>query len=616
MARFIVTNSSYFKPFTYDELAKPIIQFTEATNQARENADTLAMQAGAIGSMIGPNSPVAQEMYKNYQNQLNAYYDELNTKGYNAGTARGLSSLRHTFGTDITKIQAAITKQAEDVKAYDTDIKNDKTLLTSTNPRLRSTDDYLNNLYAGQYKSYSGAMLTAQASELAANLKRDFMDRPDEWNKILGGQYFERDRFTGFHAKEVKDAIDGIMNGTVSKDSRVSFLQYAMKNVYDSSGIDAWADDHVKRQAYNYIGRGLSSGIGQNDNKQLENKDYMSAYLKVLAAKNGGTGKSKDPNIQPGIAKLRGNMLSVPGTRKERKDFEDKSNALESLKALNELRATDGLRMSDGSYSDATNAAVSDLLKTDYYKNVLIKERGLSPKYIMDNLNELYEELEDVVNRTVTNNSIYTFDTTDPAASNIAKNFKLNIGEIPSGKYGKSALSGTVSTSSKKDIEPQKFKDVLASEHLSIGFDARQGKITLQQYEGSGEHKGKYDDTIYYLNPKMALNGMSANVPYTDLLWALDETMPEDFDPADTEAVRNYLAQILAAGGKTVNLLKLADLISTKYQDMAVNGSDNDRKVYNRLIDAFGIGLYYATNTPYKPDDYSPGWGSTTGGTL
>ena len=71
MSRFIVTSGSHFTPFSYDELVKPIAQYTEAYNTAQQEADTLAMQAGAIGSMLGNKDVRTKEMFNSYMNDIN-----------------------------------------------------------------------------------------------------------------------------------------------------------------------------------------------------------------------------------------------------------------------------------------------------------------------------------------------------------------------------------------------------------------------------------------------------------------------------------------------------------------------------------------------------------------
>ena len=75
MPRYLVTSGSHFTPFSYDELAKPIMQVQEAHNAAQDAYDTLSLETNALGRYISdnPGDSKAKALYDNYINKLTTF---------------------------------------------------------------------------------------------------------------------------------------------------------------------------------------------------------------------------------------------------------------------------------------------------------------------------------------------------------------------------------------------------------------------------------------------------------------------------------------------------------------------------------------------------------------
>ena len=171
MPKFLVTSGSYFQPFTYDELAKPIMQTVEAHNAAQDAYDALTLDTEALRQYIErePNSPEAKALYDTYTQQLSSLQNNLWTRGYNAGTRRDLSAARTGYANSITRLASVIGQRQEDSKAHrEAKIKNPD-LVTSADPITQSLDDYLNNRANQNYFSYNGKEFEAGvATEIQA----------------------------------------------------------------------------------------------------------------------------------------------------------------------------------------------------------------------------------------------------------------------------------------------------------------------------------------------------------------------------------------------------------------------------------------------------------------
>lgn len=631
MSRFIVTSGSDFRPFSYDELVKPVQASAEAHQAMQEQADALAMQAGAIGSMLDDSSPRFKALYDSYQENLKSFSDDLYENGLNPRNRAMFSALRKTYGTDITKINAAITQKAEAVKKYDEDIRKDRTLITDKDPRLLSLDEWYDNPYAGNYNAYSGTMLTAKASAIGENLKRDIRENSNAWKSILGGQYFERNEFVGFHGFEIKNAIDNILSGRESTDERTRLLESVMRNVYDSSGMGQWASPEQRAEAFSYIGDGIYSAIGENKNSIQQDRSYTSPYqwatlaARQAAAANRGSGSgASSQNVGPDIARLRGAALDGITTKREGKELGAKRDLLSALETLNELKKTDRLFVPGSrTMSDDASAALEliygrkgmlGLRKSDTEKLFEQLTNGKSNYITTTDLDPVIEQLRGEINQSVKNAHQYDFYVKPQAASNMAKTFKLNIGELTGKDADSKAASIAKYSDGEKDVSAKDLMLALSSDHLSVGFDAKRGKITLQRNaEDDKESAGKYNDRIIYLDPNVVLSGTSAYVNAANVLYAIDSYLPPDLPITQKNGIEN---QIIASitNGETLDLRMFAEMLRGSYNSMVVDGDNVERAIYNALVESFARGLYYATNTEWSPNDYKEGWGQKTGG--
>ena len=108
-------------------------------------------------------------MYKGYSDDLRDRADTLLREGLNASSRKGMLDMRARYSKEIAPIENAYKRReelaAEQRKAY------------AANPTLRyeryanamSLDDFIKNPSIDYGRSYSGALLTQQVAQAAAN---------------------------------------------------------------------------------------------------------------------------------------------------------------------------------------------------------------------------------------------------------------------------------------------------------------------------------------------------------------------------------------------------------------------------------------------------------------
>lgn len=160
MPKFIATSGSFFRPYSYDELVKPIAHMQEAHNAAQEAYDTLDMQTSALRHYISDNPEMdqrARAMYDNYMDKLSTLQNNLWEHGYNAQTKRDLSAAKSAYNSDIARLAQAIQTRQKRAEEFWEAKRKDPTLIQGKDPGIASLDEYLaDDNYGRNWFSYSG----------------------------------------------------------------------------------------------------------------------------------------------------------------------------------------------------------------------------------------------------------------------------------------------------------------------------------------------------------------------------------------------------------------------------------------------------------------------------
>lgn len=137
-----LTLNSEFRPFTYDELIKPLSDYTEAYNKVEEQYSTLAQQTEAWKNIATQeNSPEAYAMYKKYSDELNAVVSDF-SRGMTAQNRSKLSGLKARYASEITPIANAYNAMQEANKYRET-IRAKDSSAVFVKDRYNSIDDFL-----------------------------------------------------------------------------------------------------------------------------------------------------------------------------------------------------------------------------------------------------------------------------------------------------------------------------------------------------------------------------------------------------------------------------------------------------------------------------------------
>lgn len=161
----VLTINSKFRPFSYDEMVKPLVQYKQAYDEVEKDYSTLAAQTEAWKDIATKeNNPEAYAMYKKYSDELNALTDDF-SKGMNINNRSQLMAMKKRYASEITPIAKADAALKEANKYRDTIYAKDPNAIFYKD-RYRSIDDFLHGQVADN--SYiSGTQVTSRTAARA-----------------------------------------------------------------------------------------------------------------------------------------------------------------------------------------------------------------------------------------------------------------------------------------------------------------------------------------------------------------------------------------------------------------------------------------------------------------
>ena len=296
MAKYLVTNGSHFNPFTYDELAKPIMQAVEAHNATAEAYDTLSSGAEALRQYIlrEPEDSEARMLYDSYMAKLDRVQNNLWEKGYNANTRRDLSAARAGYQSDITRLATAVKDRSERSAAYWDARHKNPNLVTGRDPGVDALDDYLRDANHGlNWFSYDSAQFEKDVFDETKARAQALYSKLSDPNAIVTNpklkQELTRVINKGVTNEEVDAAsvlVDQLINMSASDRDKfyransetvspvVQMLTESLINRYDATGIRGYDVDANERQKLINRGKaGLAGGVMAPEIKDFTNPE-------------------------------------------------------------------------------------------------------------------------------------------------------------------------------------------------------------------------------------------------------------------------------------------------------------------------------------------------------
>lgn len=139
----VLTNNAKFRPYTFDELLKPLAMATQEYNAIEEGIAELGSKADLM-RMYANEEPDSEwsKKYNEYANDLDKQAESLAKYGLNPASRQGLLNLKRTYSSSVSPIEEAVKARKEAYKYRDTIRAKDNTAMFKN--RTLSLSDFMN----------------------------------------------------------------------------------------------------------------------------------------------------------------------------------------------------------------------------------------------------------------------------------------------------------------------------------------------------------------------------------------------------------------------------------------------------------------------------------------
>lgn len=273
MPNYFVTNTARFNPFTYQELATPLIQATQqhlALDEALSNLDDGTLAVYLAGE--DPESEYAKG-YSNLTNRIQSLSNQLATNGLDANTMRDAMKLRGDYKRFATPVEAAGKRKQQLSDEY-RKLQLTVPYLIGENPSEKSLQFYIDNPnYTPEYDN--GEAYINQGASIGKQLA-DQLRNPDAPYTAVpgsGGAFIRAVYRRGYTPEEI--ANDPMFVNITNQ-------------IMQSKGIDPSGNDARTNAIRSYVQQGLFSSLGKDEVDMRNNPNHLNPLeqLKYNALKN------------------------------------------------------------------------------------------------------------------------------------------------------------------------------------------------------------------------------------------------------------------------------------------------------------------------------------------
>lgn len=269
MASYSIVSNARFRPFSYDELVKPLVQYKEAYDKAEADYTNLAMQTEAWRDIANQeNSPVAYKMYKTYSDDLSRMVDDF-SKGMTLSNRGALMGLKRRYASEITPIARA-SEAFDKAEAFRADIRAKNPNAVFEVDRYNSIDDFLggrraNNTY------WDGDAAMKRVAAKAEALGRSLYSNPTA-KLFLNGQQYQISQLNGISPDELTQILLKPENINTEAGKQ---MRRIIDDELGSIDMNRYSSEGQSR-INNIIATGMYAGLAKPTYNYVANGEYMS----------------------------------------------------------------------------------------------------------------------------------------------------------------------------------------------------------------------------------------------------------------------------------------------------------------------------------------------------
>lgn len=292
-ANYWITTNAKFRPFSYDEMIKPVEKMYTEHKGIEEGLSELQVKAGIWEGLANEQTdPVTYAQYKRYADELRLAANDLAMNGLNATSRQNLFNMKARYATEITPIELwyarrdKLDEEQRKLKAQDPSLMFDNDFSTMSLDRFKENPRL-------SYTAISGNTIAAKASGMLNNLAKAIETEP-QYKSILGGQYFQVAQRTGLNTAQILALAQDnpeVLYSMAKRDDKGNILESEKKSIADLMKLGSTIRGTIHNSlrgnaAYNpnkdnidsYITEGfLTAGAGGTSYSTMGDQSYLNA---------------------------------------------------------------------------------------------------------------------------------------------------------------------------------------------------------------------------------------------------------------------------------------------------------------------------------------------------
>ena len=269
MANFnLVVNTSNFKPFTYEEMVRPLLLYKQEEEARQQAYLDLQEKASTLEDLAASEKDAkAYGTYTAYKNRLREVADEMAKNGLTRQNNQ-VFNLRKSYINDIKPLNDLLEKRNKLVEEQRANNK-DGTNIYSIDYGDMSLAEMKRNP-TQTYNTLNGNVIRAMSAEIFAPLAKQILESP-EYTSIsgkVGKQYFQERIQRGYTLDQIINELQGTEAG--------SKLAQVKQNILSSLGMDKKGFSPEKQaRVEQFVNMGAMAALGETEYGNLNDKSYL-----------------------------------------------------------------------------------------------------------------------------------------------------------------------------------------------------------------------------------------------------------------------------------------------------------------------------------------------------
>lgn len=275
MANFnLVVNTSNFKPFTYEEMVRPLLLYKQEEEARQQAYLDLQEKASTLEDLAASEKDAeAYGAYTAYKNRLREVADEMAKNGLTRQNNQ-VFNLRKSYINDIKPLNDLLEKRNKLVEEQRANNKDGTNIYSIDYGNMSLAEMKRNPTQT--YNTLNGNVIRAMSAEIFAPLAKQILESP-EYTSIsgkVGKQYFQERIQRGYTLDQIINELQGTEAG--------SKLAQVKQNILSSLGMDKKGFSTAKQaQVEQFVNMGAMAALGETEYGNLNDKSYLDPLQEV-----------------------------------------------------------------------------------------------------------------------------------------------------------------------------------------------------------------------------------------------------------------------------------------------------------------------------------------------